>query len=264
MGVQGFIQEYFVEPLYYDTFNPVNTLVYAALFLILILAVLRIFEKLRIKFDGGFYSYFIPFIILGALMGALKDVHYLASPMFSTVGIYALIFILLMGAILAGKILEQGLRVPYYAVPLTAGLAANGLLLANYAPGGAGAAPLFYILGLGILPALGIAVGVRRLGLGFLDKKVNMGVLLAHMLDASSTYLGVAYYGFQEKFFLTGYVMQATSPASIFLLKAAAVLAVLYILEKGEDGRMEDALKAAIIVLGLAPAARNTFLSMFY
>lgn len=263
MGVQGFIQEYFIEPLYYDTFNPVNTLVYAGLFLILILATMRIFERLKIKFDDRFYYYFLFYILLGALLGALKDLYYLASPMFSTVGIYVIIFILLVGAILTGKVAEYALRLPYNIVPLFAALTAIALLLYNYAPREGSVAPGVYILGLGIVPSIVIVMGVRRLGLTFLDKKVNMGVLLAHMLDASSTYVGVTYYGFQEKFFLTDYIMQAFTPASVFLLKGIAVIAVLYILEKGEQHMVEDALKAGLIALGLAPAVRNTFLSMF-
>ncbi len=263
MGARGFVQEYFIGPLYHDTFNPVNTLVYAGLFLILILITLRIFGKLNLKFDMGFYSYFILYIVLGGLMGALKDNRLLASPLFSTVGIYGLIFILLVGSILAGKIAEKALGVPYSTVPLAAAVAGLGLLLINYAPAGGSVTPLLYILGLGILPSMGIVIGIRKVGLSILDKKVNFGILLAHMLDASSTYMGVSYYGFQEKFFLTGYVMQAFTPASIFLLKAGAVLGVLYILEKSEEDMMEDAIKAAIVTLGLAPAVRNTFLSVF-
>jgi len=257
------MQEYFVEPLYHDTFNPINTLVYVALFFILIIVTLQIFERLKIKFDWGFYSYFILFIALGALLGGVKDIHSISSPMFSTVGIYALIFIMLAGSISAGKIVEKSLGIPYNAVPMLAAAVGLGLLLTNYTPTGSSVAPLLYILALGMLPSMGIVIFIRKLGLDIFDKKVNRGILLAHMLDASSTYMGVSYYGFQEKFFLTAYVMQTFTPASIFLLKAGIVLGALYLLEKSEEDMMGDAIKAAIITLGLAPAVRNTFLSMF-
>jgi uncharacterized membrane protein len=258
----SFIQEYLIQPLYEDTFNPVNTLVYAVLFLLLIFLTSRIFEKLRITFDSRFYSYFLCFIFLGALLGAVKDLHLGTSLLLSTPGIYFSIFILLLGGVAAGKLLEHALRMPYNVFPIATALSAMVLLILKYPPPSVSLGPLLHAALLGILPSLGILAVVRGFRPGFLDGKVNFGVLLAHMLDAASTYLGVTRYGLEEKFFLTGYLMQNLTPAAIFPIKAALVLAVLYILDREQDA-YKDAIKAALLVLGLAPGLRNTFLSMF-
>lgn len=262
MGAREFLEEYFIVPLYHDTFNPINTVVYAALFMVLLFAVLYVFKKLRIEFDRDFYSYFILYIFLGGLMGALRDTQHFSSPLLSTVGIYGLIFTMLLAGVIAGKVAEGAFRVPYNAVPFLAAAAGIIILLINYPPGRVGFGGLFFILLLGVLPTIIVTRGARVMGLGLMENKINQGVLLAHMLDASSTYVGVAVYGFREKFFITSYVMQTFTPASIFLLKAGAVLAVLYLMEKSRDP-MNEAIKAAIITLGLAPAVRNTFLSVF-
>lgn len=258
----SFIREYLIQPLYEDTFNPVNTLVYAVLFLLLIGLALRVFMKLRISLDARFYTYFLGFIFLGALLGAVKDLRLGGVLLLSTPGIYLMVFLLLLGSAAAGKLLEKTLSMPYHVFPVATAFSASVLLLLRYPPGSVSLAPLLYAAFLSLLAALGALAVLKSLGSGLLEDRVNLGVLLAHMLDAASTYLGVTRYGFEEKFFLTGYVMQSLTPAAVFPLKAALVLAVLYVLDREQDA-YRDVIKAALLVLGLAPGLRNTFLSMF-
>lgn len=264
MGIHGFLYKYLVEPLYYDTFNPVNTVVYAFLFLFLLFLILRVFDSYKISLDSRFYSYFLGFIFLGSFLGALKDVRFHGSPLLSTPGIYLGLSLLLLGSVILGKLLERRRGFSYSFIPSAAVYSITAYLILSYIPGDVSLAPVVYILSLGIVPGLVLFLLLRKIGVGLLESRVNLGIFFAHMLDASSTYLGVTLFGFSEKFFIMGYVIQAVSPAALFPLKAGLILLVLYYLENEKDlaERNKNIIKAALILLGLAPALRNTFLSV--
>ncbi len=264
MDIQGLVSEYLVEPLYHDTFNPVNTALYAILFLFLIFLILRVFDRFNVTLDSRFYTYFLGFVFLGAFLGALKDVRFQGSLILSTVGIYFSLSLLLLGSVTIGKLLERGTGVSYSLVPMAAVYSINAYLILRYLPRDISVSPIVYILFLGIIPGLIVYVLFKKLGVALLESRLNLGVFLAHMLDASSTYLGVTLFGFSEKFFIMDYVIKAVSPLALFPVKGALILIVLYYLENEKDlrGLNKDVIKAALILLGLAPALRNTFLSV--
>jgi uncharacterized membrane protein len=262
MGAAGFLERYFIEPLYQDAFNPVNTTVYAALFLVLVLLILRVFKRYDVSLDARFYSYFLGFIFLGALLGALGDVRFRGSPFFSTPAIYLGVSVLFLASITAGKLAERRLGVSYSLVPHASAYGVAAYLALRHLPENIELSPVAAILGLAVAPFAVVFLLLKKLGVGFLDSRVNQGVLFAHMLDASSTYLGVTAFGFGEKFFLMGYIIEA-APWGVFPVKALVVLLVLFYIEREDiTVRSRDILKAALILLGLAPALRNTFLSV--
>ncbi len=262
MEVAGFLEKYFIEPLYHDAFNPVNTAVYAVLFLLLVVLVLRVFERYEVSLDARFYSYFLGFILLGSMLGALRDVRFQGTPFLSTPAIYLGASVLLLASITIGKLAERWWGVAYSTVPQVSVYSMVAYLSVRYLPGDINASPLLPILALAVASVLVIYFSIKKLGAGFLDDRVNQGVLLAHMLDASSTYVGVAALGFGEKFFLMGRIIEA-APEAVFPVKAFIVLLVLFFLEKEDlNRRNKDILRAALILLGLAPALRNTFLSV--
>jgi uncharacterized membrane protein len=264
MGIQGFIYEYLIEPLYYDAFNPVNIFVYAVLFLLLLFLILRVFDRYDVSLDSKFYSYFIGFVFLGAFLGALKDVRFHGSPFLSTPGIYLGLSFLLLGGVIFGKLFEKRVGFSYSLIPAVTVYSITAFLILQYLPRGVDLSPIVYILSLGIILSVIVFFFLRKIGVGLLEGGVNFGIFLAQMLDASSTYLGVTLYGFGEKFFIMGYLIESISPAALFPVKAALILLVLYYLENEKElrRRNKDLIKAALILLGLAPALRNTFLSV--
>jgi|TARA_B100001964_G_scaffold245508_1_gene332957 uncharacterized membrane protein len=263
VSANNFFQDYLIRPFYQDTFNLFNTSLYAVLFLILILVTIRIFKKLDISFNSGFYAYFILFIILGGILGFLKDFHYLDSPIYSTVGIYGLIFTLFLTSIIIGKLIEKVTQLPYALIPLLIAILSIVVASVNLPFNLINFNVLFVTLALAVLVSSGLFLGLKKLKLNLLNNKTNFGILFSQMLDASSTYIGITSYGFQEKFFIADYVMQTFTPVSIFFLKAATILIVLHMLEKSDKGFVEESIKAALIAIGLGPAVRNTLLSMF-
>ena len=96
--------------------------------------------------------------------------------------------------------------------------------------------------------------------LNFLDNRYNLAILYSHMLDASSTYIGVDWFGYYEKHVVPTYLIDLTGTAAImYPLKLLVLLPLLSIIDKYiEDKSLLNLTKLALIVLGLAPAIRNT------
>ncbi len=96
--------------------------------------------------------------------------------------------------------------------------------------------------------------------LGFLDNRFNLMIIYAHMLDASSTYIGVDWFDYYEKHVVPTFLIDIAGTAAImFPLKLLILLPVLFMIDKSiEDPSLRNITKLALITLGLAPAVRNT------
>lgn len=99
---------------------------------------------------------------------------------------------------------------------------------------------------------------------GILKRPLNVLILLAHFFDASATYRGLTVYGYTEKHVLPTFFIGLTGPFIIFIIKIVLVMLVIYVLDLmlEEDFSRNDSLriflKFVIIILGAAPAVRNT------
>ena len=96
-----------------------------------------------------------------------------------------------------------------------------------------------------------------------LSNRFNLSVLMAHLFDASSTYIAVDYYGYYEQHVLPSALTALFGTALVmFPLKIVVILGALYIIDTYiEDRTIANMLKLAIFILGLAPGLRN-FLSL--
>lgn len=283
----SFIDEYFIDPIRYGTgYNVVNTLTYAVILIAAALLTLRLLRRLRVTVDQRFFFGIVPFIVLGATLRALEDLYeaaganatLLESPLqpfmlvdaFGTVRnlllvtpvIYFTLFFVALGALLAALALQ---RERYHTTWFTIGVFLNVLVASQYRF--ANATGMLMILALAGTWAIGF-LSVRHVAL---QKKItrlaafltpqNVFILSAHMLDASSTFIALQYYGYFEQHVLPGFVISLFGPASFFLLKLPVVLLVLHYLDKElhkkEDAEKKTFLKIAILVLGLAPGLRD-------
>lgn len=240
-------------------FTPASTLLYALLFLALLLGTIRLFRAFRPDLRL-FYAYFVPFVLLGSGLRVMGDLGLLSSPLFGNVGIYAFIYALLLGSILLGKWSTRfGLR--EHHIPLTLALAgclyvALRLLSLPWRPG-----PLLLALLLTLALSSALYLALPRVGLRLLDLRANLTITMAHLLDASATYLGLTLYGLREEVLLTRFLV-SIDPLFIFPLKAGVIIAALYYLDEVEDDLSKTLLRAALLGLGLGPAARNLLLEM--
>ena len=261
--VYNWVYKYYVEPIIYDSgYNPVNTVTWAILLGICILGLIRIFKRLDLKMDEKLVLYTLPYVLAGSSLRVIEDAGLVTPPasyLLITPLIYFLVFLVTTASlILTRKILGEN----FHRVYATIGL-------------------LWTFVNLAILSTIGIQrplgpVAVLFLGtfltgiiyllrvplpqLNFLDNRYNLAILYSHMLDASSTYIGVDWFGYYEKHVVPTYLIDLTGTAAImYPLKLLVLLPLLSIIDKYiEDKSLLNLTKLALIVLGLAPAIRNT------
>jgi uncharacterized membrane protein len=85
-------------------------------------------------------------------------------------------------------------------------------------------------------------------------------IIYAHMLDASSTFIGVDWFDYYEKHVVPTFFINLVGTAAImFPLKLLVLLPVLYMIDRSmHEPSMRNLTRLALITLGLAPAVRNT------
>ncbi|MCK5661690.1 MAG: DUF63 family protein, partial [Methanosarcinales archaeon] len=119
-----------------------------------------------------------------------------------------------------------------------------------------------FIVGAGTGLALVIYIISQRIGFSLVTNKLNFAIMWAHLLDASSTYAGLDVIGtYHEKHVVPAYLIELTGTALVmYPLKLAIFFPVLWILDSEfkDDDALRNLVKLTILVLGFAPATRNT------
>jgi uncharacterized membrane protein len=91
-----------------------------------------------------------------------------------------------------------------------------------------------------------------------LFSRQNSSLLSVHMLDSSSTFVSVMFFGYYEQHPVPRLFIEAIGPWTFFLLKLAVLIPSLYIIDRyAEDGEFRTFLKIVILILGLAPGLRD-------
>ncbi|TKY91702.1 MAG: DUF63 family protein [Candidatus Methanomarinus sp.] len=126
---------------------------------------------------------------------------------------------------------------------------------------------IVFLLGTGI--TLIFYFVFKKIGYTLFNNQVNITILWAHLLDASSTFIGVDFMDYHEKHVVPTLLIDLAGTASIMIpLKIIIFIPVIYILDTqfekdDESEKLKDLVKLVIIILGLAPATRNTLSMVF-
>ncbi len=273
--VWQYIYKYYINGIINDTsYNPVDTLTYAILLGISLFGVLKLLEKLDVEIDTRFMIAVTPYILAGSSLRVLEDSKAFMPPLaylFVTPVIYFFMFAVTISIlVLAIALKKRGKIKDYHAFFGYAGLAWTAinisLLLAvdeitNPVPAAA-------ILFLGITTTGIVYLVSRQFRFTLLTDKLNISILFTHLLDASSTFIGIDWLGYYEKhiaptFFIDMAGNYIDHPSLVmYPLKLLVFIPVLYMLDNKFDTEKEKKLigmmKLAILVLGLSPATRNT------
>jgi len=127
---------------------------------------------------------------------------------------------------------------------------------------------LYWVL---MIPLLGLILTILFLGFfKFFNKKyscviltpLNIIIVLAHFIDASSTYIGISKFWYFEKHVLANFLIIFGGLWMIFLFKVFLILFVIYFIDVYLKDNIKDSnllyfLKFLVIVLGFSPAVRN-------
>lgn len=268
-----FINTYYVEPIEGDEgYNVVNTITWAIVLGICIFGVYRLLEKLEVKLNPKFIISIIPFVLAGSSLRVIEDspadiFHPPYSYLLITPNIYFLVFAITVVFLWLSIRMEKAGFVKDYH-PVFAGFGFTWFLLnlgillhfenivAPYVP--------VFVIGAGTGLTLIFYMVARQLKSSIFTDPLNISILLAHLMDASSTYIGIDKLGYFEKHVLPSYLIKLTHTALVmYPLKIVIFIGVLYLLdtqfEKDEQSNnLKMLIKMVILVLGLAPATRNT------
>lgn len=270
-----YIYKYYISGVINDTsYNPVDTLTYAIVLGISLFGILKLLDKLDVKIDTRFIIAVTPYVLAGSSLRVLEDSNVFAPPMrylFVTPLIYFFVFTVTISLLaLAISLERKGKIKDYHAFFGYAGIVWTVINIATLLTAGEvkNPVPAAAILALGIIATSVVYFISWRLDFALLTNKLNISLLFAHLLDASSTFVGMDWLGYYEKhvaptFFIDLAGNYIDHPSLVmYPLKLLVFIPVIYMLDNKSDNDKErkliDLLKLAILVLGLSPATRNT------
>lgn len=262
-GLAAFVHKYYIDPIVYDTsYNPVDTITWAIILGLAILGLIKLLSRWGLLIDEKLVLSTLPYILAGSSLRVIEDANLVAAPwkyLLITPLIFFLVFLITAAClILSRKIWGEKFYAKYAALGFLWTLF-NLAVLSTLGFKNAWVLAAIFILGSSL--AGGVLFCRRRLSaLKFLDDRFNQMIIYAHMLDASSTYFGVDWFGYYEKHVVPTFLIDLTGSAIVmFPLKLLILLPVLSMIDKSlQDPSLRNLTKLTLITLGLAPAVRNT------
>ncbi|NOZ81553.1 MAG: DUF63 family protein [Candidatus Micrarchaeota archaeon] len=257
--VESFISEKFLAPMC-SYYTPEATLVYAVILVAAVYGIYRFLERVKIKIDEKFFLAVLPFIIYGGTTRALRDHNFYQGYLFCSPLIYVVIFSIAFSLLILGLFIQRKTGVEYYKTMLVGGtvLVLYNVTMIHISNWWA------FVLILSFTSFwAAVSFSIHKV-IG----KLNSGILSAHMLDASSSFVSVAFFGYCEQHVLTGMITGAYcsvlpfsmpfAPWLIFPLKLAVILPALLLIDRySENKNQANFLKLIVLILGLALGTRN-------
>ncbi|WP_407463269.1 DUF63 family protein [Methanobrevibacter sp.] len=257
-----------IQTTFFSGYTVFNTVAYTLILAIFVLAIIKMFKKLEIDPISIFYS-IIPFIFLGSSTRALVDNGFYPKTVFLiTPGLYILVGLITIASFLFSIYLFKKMEIDYRYTLVFLGIIfsiPNIILFSKL-----NFTAIIYVLITWIIASL-IFMAIAFLVLyvknknshnaieKILQHKINFSILLAHLFDASTTYVAVEYFNYSEQHVLPNAINQLFDTyLTLFPMKIIVIVAVLYIIDQYfEDQTVKNLLKLTVFVLGLAPGLRN-------
>lgn len=269
--IKDFIYRYYIAPIIYDTgYNPVNTITWAVLLVVGIFFISKLWEIWDDKWgaDRDFVLSLIPYIFVGASLRVMEDANVFDAPLrylfitplnFVTMVALSSIILLISVAISAKLSLKKGsykkifvpIGIIWCSLNVTILLNAKEVIL-FWVP--------FAVVGIAILIVFPIYLIARAYNIQFLKEKLNVCILGAHLMDAASSHIGIDYLNYSGKHVIERILLEHTGTAlCIYPSELLVLIPALYLIDKySEKESIKMVLLGVILVLGLAPAIRNT------
>ncbi|WP_413826754.1 MULTISPECIES: DUF63 family protein [unclassified Methanobrevibacter] len=244
-----------IQNIFFSGYTVLNTLIYGIILIIILFLILKLFNHLKINPKDIIYS-LIPFIFFGTIIRALVDNNIYPKTIFLiTPGIYFLVGILAITSLLIGYYLNKTKNLDYRYTIFLIGLTILIIPLSKI--------PNFNINSISLIIIVWLILTISFYILGkkwkLYNNKLNLSILSAHLLDASSTFVAVDYLGYYEQHVLPNFIhFYINTAATMIPLKIIVISFALYITDKYiDDENINGLLKLTIFVLGLAPGLRN-------
>lgn len=267
MNLQEFFQRYFVDPIKYNQgYNPVNTTVYAIILGVAVLLLYKLLKKLDIRVDERFFVALMPYIILGPLMRAMTDRGMLPRTYLtvSPGGYFVIAAFALASLFVVWRHVGPGEK--FYPLYRDFGLVLVGglifLLVINLDKVDFRWNYFAYFV-----PAFLAAEGFVWLLSRKFELIKNNGILFyTHFYDATTTFVGIQFFGYWEQHVLARTLINLTGTAAVmYLEKVLILLPIVWILDRmmeEEDPDLINFVKLAMFILGFGPGTRNLLITL--
>lgn len=272
--ISQLINEYYIDPIMHDSgYNIVNTITWAIILGICIFGIVKLLRKMNVSITDRLTASVIPFILAGSSLRVIEDTGVLEPPvsyLFITPNIYFLAFFITVIFLILAKAVSKAAGKDFetvFALFGSAWFVANIAYLLYLEDIVHPWVPVFVIASASVI-LYSLYLAFRFSGNEIFTNKLNLSILGVHLLDASSTFVGVDFLGYYEKHVVPAFLIDLTGTALVmYPLKLLIFLPVIYILdtqfeEDAESKTLKTFLKLVIIMLGLAPACRNTIRMM--
>lgn len=246
----NWFKRFYIKPLAERTgYNIVNASTYAILFAVASILIYYLFKKLEVEINEKFVYSSLTFAFWGATLRALVDCGKVPFSFFtvSPGGIMTVGLVYIASFIVANQFFEDD-----YKVLALIGLSLFGFTLPFWRPKSFDAILLsssVFVLSISPLFLLN----------GKFYNKFNKLAIASHFLDASTTFIGVGFFGYIEKFPVLGFLHEVTgTPLVVFLLKLGALIPSLYLIDELiEEEELSLLIKFVIISLGIVTGFRG-------
>ena len=255
--ISGFIGQNLIY--LHPGYNIFNTLVFGVILGISVILIIKMFRFLK-KDPKDLFIPVIPFIFFGSSVRALVDNGiYPLTYILVTPGIYILTGLITIAALFISVYLERKTSFDYRYTMLIVGIALCIPNIINIPH--INFIAFFEVFGVWALVSSVFIVLRNKWSL--LQNKFNLSVLMAHLFDASATFVAINFYSYSEQHVLPTALIGLTGTALVmFPLKIIVILLALYLIDAYiEDKTIKNMLKLAIFILGLATGLRD-FLSL--
>lgn len=272
MGIEGFLNRYFIAPVFTgEGYNIYNTLVYGVLLIVGAYGVTKLVRRFGVVMDRELFYAALPFVALGGILRALEEFARLTgtgflptSPMFLTPGIYILIaFISILSLCISSALRGEKYRPMMSGIGLVMVLLASLLVLGDVWVVASGSAAGFFLrpsllFWITLIASAFTFFGMRILKHFGMGSRENTLILCGFAFEATAVTAAVysLSYSVEQPF---TQALLSINPLLYPFFKVGLIVGLLYLVEgvpKNDDAYWMS--KLLFLVLGFPMGLHNT------
>jgi uncharacterized membrane protein len=246
---EDFLTNIFIDPiLNAQGYNPINTTVYALIFVAAAFLTFKILKKMDIKIDRRLAIAVTPFVVTGSLFRVLNDAGIASTFIFVTPIIYFLVFAITIVTLFVSLYLQRKINVSYHKTMFVVGLTIASIIV--------NVLPIRNLNG----AALDIAFFLPWIVVFYFIKwnAASKTVASIQMFDATTTFTSLQFFNYREQHVVPNIFINLFGPFSFIVLKAVAIVAILILIDKfSKEKEYSNYLKLIIGILGAATSLRD-------
>ncbi|RZN34807.1 MAG: DUF63 family protein [Methanosarcinales archaeon] len=265
--MQQFIEKCYINPIIYNSgYNHINTITWFTIIVISIFLALKLFPRIDVKIDDYFIIATAPYIVFGSILKVLEDTgtiqpplnYLLMSPIFYGLTLVITILSIVFAKIFAPKLNIHDWRILFSGIGIVLTIFNIALLLSIQDIMHPGAFLMIFSFGVGMSLVI-YAIG-RYFSISFITDKLNAIIIFSFLLKASSTYIGVEFFGYYSK--TLGILFGKNIYLNLISLIPSLIIVILFLYfldtKLKNNDTLRNIIKLFMLVIWITPALRTT------